>query len=223
MEYELGRGAGKAPFVSTIDWQQSASKARVDAVRLVEYYHRTLEIDPGNAITIGVPGVEDHGLVILPTSLTRSGHSQNHLAWWFRFQDADRFISATTGALVLTLSRIQTAERVFDSAGATNPAAGTNPQFIDGNPQVPVANLDPDAQRTAGAVSMVDAFWRIFRRDSWDDRGGDMDAYLDWGNVNAQWDGKRTLYFQQWSTPDIVGHEFTHGLTQGATAGLAYL
>ena len=99
-----------------------------------------------------------------------------------------------------------------------------------GTPQVPAANLDPDAQATAGATATVASFWRGFSRESWDGRGGDMDAYVDWqfvdqmGNPgnNAQWDGSRTMYSPQWSAPDVVGHEFTHGLIQ-ATAGLVYV
>jgi Zn-dependent metalloprotease len=205
--------------------------ARADALRLAANFHSALKLEPERAVTIGASGTEDRGLVILPTSLTRSGHEQNHLAWWFRFGDADRFISATTGALVLTLSRVQSAERVFDAANETNPPVGVNLQFLDGIPQVPAANLDPDSQTAAGAVANVAAFWRIFRRDSWDGRGADMDAYVDWQfppndvgvRALAQWQDKnRSVYTPQNAVPDIVGHEFTHGLTQ-ATAGLVYL
>lgn len=203
----------------------TARDARAAALRQATNYHRGVELDPQRALTMGVPGAEDRGLTILPTSLIRSGHERNHLTWWFRFPDSDRFISAATGASILTLPRIPTAERVFDAANATEPAAGVNPQFIDGNPQVLRTALDPDAQGAAGAVATVDSFWRIFHRDSWDGRGADMDAYVDWqdpkGHV-AQWDGSRTMYSPQWATPDMVGHEFTHGLTQ-ATAGLQYI
>ncbi len=218
-------GNGHVPFVGEREALASALKRATD-------FHHTFSIDPERAATIGTPDTEDRGLVVLPTSLLRSGQGRNHLAWWFRFRDADRFVSATTGTLVLTLSRLHAAQRVFDADDQMTPPVGANPQFLDGNPLVPAANLDPDAQGAAGAIAGVDAFWRIFRRDSWDGRGGDMDAYVDWRfalpsgmeGSNAGWDGMltRTLYSPQLATPDVVGHEFTHGLIQ-ATAGLEYV
>lgn len=171
------------------------------------------------------PATEARGLVILPSVLARSGGGRNHLAWWFRQPDAERFVSAATGHIVMTIPRLHSAERVFDGTGAIGPTPSVDLQVLDGVPQVAANALDADALPAAAGLGGVTAFWRTLRRNSWDGLGGDLDAYVDsafTNGPNAQWDGTRTLYSPQWAAPDVVGHECTHALIQ-ATCNLVYL
>ncbi len=84
----------------------------------------------------------------------------------------------------------------------------------------------PDAHRAAEFY--YDFLLDTFGRNSIDGNGYLMRCYVHWGsNINnAMWDGTATYYGDgngtpPWVVPDIVGHEFTHGLTD-FTADLIY-
>jgi Zn-dependent metalloprotease len=76
-----------------------------------------------------------------------------------------------------------------------------------------------------------DFYKSVFNRDSIDDRGMRLDAYVhfDRGFNNAFWDGSRMIFgdgdgrmFSDFTgSLDVIGHELTHGVTQN-TAALEY-
>lgn len=93
---------------------------------------------------------------------------------------------------------------------------------------------------SANARAGVSAHWAVEHtydyyvskhgRNSFDNAGGRMISYIHFENnsSNAAWDGTRMTFgdgdgvrFQPFVSLDIVGHEFTHGVTQ-YTAGLIY-
>ena len=107
-------------------------------------------------------------------------------------------------------------------------------------------NLYSDADNTWTSQSAVQCQWGAAQtysyylgqhsRTSWNNAAGDMIAYnnsntASLGANNACWGctGNSTIFgmgntsaaTDDWNTDDIVGHEFTHGVTQ-ASAGLAY-
>lgn len=174
--------------------------------------------------------VEQRGLVILPWRLT-APKEWNSLTWWFRFPDADRFISAETGRLIVAISREPSVRKIFDQGGRV---LDDNPelQLEDGVQRTPNA-LDPEALVADGATAAIEGFWRILGRNSWDGGGADTLVYLEtnWDNpitpppdveVDAKWNGSCTSFSRDFAEPDVIGHEFTHALTE-KTAGLVYL
>ncbi len=176
----------------------------------------------------GGQAIEQRGLVILPWKLV-SPTGWNSLAWWFRFPDADRFISAQTGRLIVAISRRHSVRRVYDLNGQ-RPGAAADLQLEDGIQRT--ANpLDPEALTADAAIAAVEAFWRMLARNSWDGGGGDTIAYVDVNfddpatapvEVNASWNGSYTAFSRNLAEADIVGHEFSHAVTE-KTAGLVYV
>lgn len=84
-----------------------------------------------------------------------------------------------------------------------------------------------------GAKMVYDYYFNEHSRQSWDGSAGDMIAYNNAyiGENNACWGctGNSTIFYagntssasDDWNTNDIMGHEFTHGVTQDE-AGLVY-
>ncbi len=84
-----------------------------------------------------------------------------------------------------------------------------------------------------GAQMTYNYYYNQHNRQSWDGAAGDMIVYNNayFGSNNAGWSfGSHTATFyagstsspsDDWNTNDIMGHEFTHGVTQ-ASAGLVY-
>ena len=84
-----------------------------------------------------------------------------------------------------------------------------------------------------GAKMTYDYYFNLHSRSSWDGASGNMIAYNNAkaGENNACWGctGNSAIFYagntsaatDDWNTNDIMGHEFTHGVTQ-ASAGLVY-
>lgn len=82
-----------------------------------------------------------------------------------------------------------------------------------------------------GAGATHDFFYKVFGRNSIDGRGMKMVSTIHYERNfnNAMWNGKEMVYgdgdgkfFNRFTTPkDVIGHEFTHGVTQ-FTSGLEY-
>ncbi|MGH3355655.1 MAG: protealysin inhibitor emfourin [Nocardioidaceae bacterium] len=116
--------------------------------------------------------------------------------------------------------RIHTAENTEDLPGT--------PVRAEGEPATGDEAVDE-------AYDGVGATWSLFNeaysRDSYDDAGHRLDVTVHYGRdyANAFWDGRQLVFgdgdgkvFQRFTkAPDVVAHEFTHGVTQ-YTAGLAY-
>jgi Zn-dependent metalloprotease len=93
-------------------------------------------------------------------------------------------------------------------------------------------NVNPQRDEAAtdaylGAEATFDYYWDKFSRNSFDDNGSKMLMYLhyDVNYFNAFWNGSYTVFGdgngQPLTSVDVVGHEFTHAVTQ-YTAGLNY-
>jgi Zn-dependent metalloprotease len=172
--------------------------------------------------------IEPRGLVILPWRLA-SPPGRNSLAWWFRYPDHDRFVSAQTGGLVARIPRWKQIRRIYDANNAA-PGAGGELQLENGVQRS--AALDQEAQGADNATAATEAFWRLFGRNGWNNAGGDSDLYVDVNfddpttpiivEVNASWNGSRSSYSRNFAEADVVAHEFTHAIND-ATANLVYL
>jgi Zn-dependent metalloprotease len=177
--------------------------------------------------------IETRGLVVLPTRLAGSSN-QNDITWWFRFPDADRFVSASTGTNVTAFSRWHylNDRKVYD---LNNQYAGSpelaelqlsNSVKITSNP------LDPEADSVDSAIAIIQSFWlgNAFR-NSWDGEGGNMVAMVDASfdkpstpetePPTSGWNGFYTAFSRDFAAQGSVAHEFTHALTQ-ASANLVY-
>jgi Zn-dependent metalloprotease len=170
--------------------------------------------------------VVDAGLEILPGVLADT-HVENHLTWRFRFTESDLFVSATTGDVVFAVPNLLGARRVFDGLAAS-PISLAAPSLIlvDGANVAPTppgnGDIMPADSEAAGAVG----FWALLARNGWDGAGANTDAVTNaaFPFPNAMWVIIRN---QMWFSPgfvrpDVVAHEFTHGVT-ASTAGLLYI
>jgi len=82
-----------------------------------------------------------------------------------------------------------------------------------------------------GAGTTYDLFFKVFQRNSIDDRGMRLDSTVHYGRSydNAFWDGRQMVYgdgdgelFNRFTIAiDVIGHELTHGVTE-YEAGLEY-
>ncbi|WP_137845293.1 M4 family metallopeptidase [Microbacterium sp. 2FI] len=178
--------------------------------------------DKGSARTVP----ESRGLVILPWRLA-DRDAENHLAWWFRFPDQDRFVSAHTGALVGRVSNRHTTRFVYD---ANRARSGGTLDLEDGVQRS--ATLDPESLPADAAIAATEALWALFGRDGWNDRADNSVLRLDMNlddpttpavEMNAWWSPAEleVSASRGFAEPDVVAHEFTHALTQ-STAGLVY-
>ena len=81
-----------------------------------------------------------------------------------------------------------------------------------------------------GAEMTFDYYMQIHGRNSYDNAGSILLSYVHYGQgyANAFWNGSQMTYgdgsggFQPLTSLDIVGHEFSHGVT-GNSAGLVYM
>jgi Zn-dependent metalloprotease len=137
------------------------------------------------------------------------------------------FVDARSpGTIIAVEDRTENAKQreVFDLLNqgwdSPNPSTGLVPKRAEGDPPYGIVDVD-QGYNAAGAT--YDYYWLAHHRDSFDGAGGTMILMVRWQKDmrNAQWDGAETKYGVGFATYDIVGHEFTHAVTQ-YTAGLEY-
>ncbi|WP_340540758.1 M4 family metallopeptidase [Nocardioides sp. GXZ039] len=97
-----------------------------------------------------------------------------------------------------------------------------------GDPESGDAAVDEAATGISGSLALFD---EVYGRDSYDGRGATvtLTVHYDRDYVNAFWDGTQLVFgdgdgevFQRFTRPvDVLGHEFTHAVTEH-TAALAY-
>jgi thermolysin len=170
------------------------------------------------------------GLEVLPGVLA-SVPTQNHLTWRFRFTEGDFFISARTGQVVFTIPNLLSARLVWDALTASPISlAIPRPILADGLNvnATPPGNTDimPADSEAAGAVG----FWALLGRSGWNGAGADTIAV-----TNATFPFPNAMFVpvrfsspglpllsldppEMWFSPgmvrpDVVAHEFTHGVT----------
>lgn len=158
------------------------------------------------------------GLAILPQRMV--GASRDELVWWFGFDDADRFISATDGRLVTTCSRRHDASMVYDNKNQAG-AWGTNGELQIENGMAVVSRPAAEALTTAEALDKLDQFWVAVGSNSWNGAGGVSQV-----NLNANEPGTAAAFWQPANSTgvsgyvlckageaqqDVISHEFIHG------------
>ncbi len=114
-----------------------------------------------------------------------------------------------------------------------NGGGQANTLYTDANNAWTVLSQNSSAQAQYGARATYNYYNVTHARLSWDGASGDMIAYnnANLGQNNACWGctGNSTIFYagntsaatDDWNTLDIMGHEFTHGVTQDE-AGLIY-
>jgi hypothetical protein len=151
---------------------------------------------------------------------------ENHLAWLISWPEAHGFVSARTGDLVLTVSRVPAArivrDRIFDYPRAGDVTdADILRDGVDLLGNASQADFDCDAD-----LARVLEFWRLYGRNSWNGGGGDLIAV----RVRSAGGGSGSggLWLRDYAAfapgddrDDSIAHEFTHGLID-TTAGLVY-
>jgi Zn-dependent metalloprotease len=114
-----------------------------------------------------------------------------------------------------------------------NGGAASNTYYTDADNVWTLASQQSAVQAQWGAVMTYNYYSGQHSRASWDNASGNMIAYNNAyaGSNNACWGctGNSTIYYagntsaatDDWNPNDIMGHEFTHGVTQ-SEANLVY-
>jgi Zn-dependent metalloprotease len=121
-----------------------------------------------------------------------------------------------------------TIKRVIFDAEQSENAETTKVVWNEGDKRV----ADPAVNEAAdGLGATFRLYWEIYRRNSIDDRGRNLNAVVHYGKKydNAFWNGSRMVFgdgdgeFLTRTTQgvDVIGHELTHAVTE-STANLAY-
>jgi hypothetical protein len=117
-----------------------------------------------------------------------------------------------------------------------NGGSASNTFYTDADNAWSLTSQQSAVQAQWGAAEVYSYYLGEHGRTSWDNAGGDMIAYNNsnqpgLGVNNSCWGctgnnvilgaGSTSAATDDWNTDDIMGHEFTHGVTQ-AEAGLVY-
>lgn len=150
-----------------------------------------------------------------------SPDAQAHLAWKVKLSQWTLWMDASSGALLrrtLNLDSVglDTLTRNGDEYASEVRVASEDPYFRS-------PSIDAEEEASHGhARDFGDYLQTSFGRDSIDGAGYRLRMTVQDGNyANAYWDGSSTYFGIGWATRDIVGHEFTHGMTE-FSAGLDY-
>lgn len=137
-------------------------------------------------------------------------------------REGHRMASITTrNSLAAEPTTHRPEEHLFDCHGRTT---------LPGRPVSDIAH-DPFKTVFDTTAKVAEFYQTVLGRNSIDDRGMDLVSSLDYGHdfQNAFWNGQQMVYGngdQQifvdfWRSPDVIGHELTHGVTQNES-GLRY-
>jgi Zn-dependent metalloprotease len=160
------------------------------------------------------------GLVVFPAVLAAGGGAINHLTWWIATPKWHFFVSAESGRIVYQLAAQQDARFTYD---ANQMDSG---EVLDVRDGVVVTQgggpPDVDSVATDATVGLFEGFLLgLFGWRSWDNRGSDDIAIVDYPNGgNARWShyDKRARFDRNFTTSEVIGHEFTHGIAQASAA-----
>ncbi len=197
----------------------SASKATSSAATVVRDYYRT------NEATLSEPTLE-----LFNRGLLESTRSETRLAWVVRAQyqmlDALVWIDAHDGTVLLHFN--QTPDFLVRVVLDRNNVA-TGPDIVvgyEGSPPISPVDAVDVFNYTADTYNY---YWSEHGRDSFNAAGGTMtsvvrycDSFCPCPCFNAFWNGSHTVFGRSpFFMDDVVGHEWTHGVTQ-FSAGLIY-
>lgn len=150
-----------------------------------------------------------------------SPDGRTYLAWRVKLGLWSVWIDANSGAmlrrtLAMETVGLDTYTHNGDEYSSTVLVASEDPYFR-------AASIDAEEEAAHGHARDYGQYLEdSFGRSSLDDNGYRLSMVVQDGNyANAYWDGYGTYFGTGWATRDIVGHEFTHGLTE-FSAGLDY-
>jgi thermolysin len=163
------------------------------------------------------------GLVVFPAVLAPGGGPINHLAWWIATPHWHYFVSAESGRVVYRITAEENARLTYD---ANQMVSGEVLDVRDGIVVTPGGAPDADSVPTDMTVGLFEGFLLgLFGWRSWDNHGSDDIAIIDYpDHGNAHWSSEdnRARFDRNFTTSEVIGHEFTHGIVQ-TTAGLNYV
>lgn len=160
-------------------------------------------------------------LVVFDPSLLMRMPMDMHLAWRLEV-DGERagtlLIDARSGDELLRISRRHDA--LVRETYLYNPDGANELQIDESGPVVDFPY--GDATRAHDQTGRFDALLRdTFGRDGLDDAGMTWVAVVNEPGVAAHWDDGEAYFGPGWVLPDVLAHEYTHGLI-AETAGLEY-
>jgi Zn-dependent metalloprotease len=146
----------------------------------------------------------------------------------------DVVVDATDGSILEATTRQHTSLdlEIFNVHGGTSDICFSSPLspshtlwFTEEGQQVRDDALDDDGDGV-NANALIREVYRHFRdqhgRDSYDDDGGQIEIFVNYGHEGNAYGGEYCLMFaDEWVRRDVVAHEFTHGITD-TTAELVY-
>ena len=145
-----------------------------------------------------------------------------------KYSGARQMVTESPGAGIYNLGDNSRGNGIFtyDMAHTTNNAI----EFVNNNTVWHDTAGSHGAEYDAhwGLQRVYDFYDTVCQRSSYDNLGGEIDAYVhyDVNFNNAFWDGQEimfgdgdlTMHTRPLTSLDIVGHEFTHGVTQCSAA-----
>jgi Zn-dependent metalloprotease len=131
------------------------------------------------------------------------------------------FVDATTGQVVDTLDRVETAKNraIYDARGLQIEPGW----LVRSEGQGATGDADADNAYTYTGAT-YDYYRTSFGRDSYDNAGARLISTVHYGigYENAFWDGTQMVYGDGFPVNDVTAHELTHAVTE-RTAGLEYV
>ena len=163
------------------------------------------------------------GLVLFPAVLAPGGGAINHLAWWIVTPKWHYFVSAESGRVVYRITAEENARLTYDANQMTS---GEVLDVRDGIVVTSGGSPDADSVGADSSLGLFEGFLvGLFGWRSWDSRGSDDIAIVDYPDgSNAHWSSRdnRARFDRNFTTSEVIGHEFTHGVVQ-STAALNYV
>ncbi len=163
-------------------------------------------------------------LVVFDPGLLSRGPSRPQLAWRIRLGQTEFMIDADDGQVLQSISLTEEVDFDLDDANGQN-AASTycywwttqDDQVADEDGVDPARAGDPEVTQTWAWINRAYDFYAdTVKRDGFDGDDGYLEAYINASVPNASWSDEceAMQHATGWPSPDILVHEFTHGVNQ---------
>jgi len=213
---------------------EAAARARGALVHALRTYHAQAAAQMMPDVTSARAETE---IVVFPGQLVPDRGLPNRLAYKVALRDYVYFIDAQTGDTIYSyVTKMESIPVIKDGEGRSDsgdsrllyqtvwiddratgaPPAGAPP----GSAPLP---LNDDVRPLVATVRAIDRFYRSLGRDSWDGHGGQyvVNTNVNVSAGNAFFSNDYNEVFMKMDIgrqPDIVGHEFTHGVVHTSSA-----
>jgi hypothetical protein len=174
---------------------------------------------------IAFKGVSARGsrLLIFREGLAKGVPGENHLAYEVEVGNGSDirefvYVDAHTGKVIDKITGIFDAlnRRAYDGEGLNGvpPSYPGSPVWVEGQP-FPTGIVEADNMILASKET-YDFYFKAFGRDSFDGKGGTMDAIFNrgYGCPNASWNGVFISFCPGLTVDDVTAHEWSHAYTQ---------